>query len=60
MEKDRRLANLESRVDDLEQYTRINSVIVTGLQIKLRSQLEWCMLTTRGRRGEMDADSTEQ
>lgn len=29
-EKDRRVADLESRVAELEQYSRINDVIVTG------------------------------
>lgn len=36
-EKDRRVADLESRVAELEQYSRINDVIVTGLRIKPRS-----------------------
>ncbi len=33
----RRIAFLENRVEDLEPYTRINNIIVTGLQIKPRS-----------------------
>lgn len=36
-EKDRRVAELENRVVELEQYSRINNVIVTGLRIKHRS-----------------------
>lgn len=36
-DKDRKIADLERRVDDLEQYSRINDVIVTGLRIKPRS-----------------------
>ncbi|KAJ8401986.1 hypothetical protein AAFF_G00372210, partial [Aldrovandia affinis] len=36
-EKDRRLDYLENRVADLEQYTRMNDIIVTGLRIKPRS-----------------------
>ncbi|CAL8236488.1 unnamed protein product [Boreogadus saida] len=36
-EKDKRIIHLESRVSDLEQYTRINNVIVTGLHVKPRS-----------------------
>ena len=32
-EKDKRIIHLESRVSDLEQYTRINNVIVTGLHV---------------------------
>ncbi|KAI4814130.1 hypothetical protein KUCAC02_003336 [Chaenocephalus aceratus] len=31
-EKDKRLEYLENRVEDLEQYTRINDVIITGLK----------------------------
>ena len=33
-EKDKRLDFLESRVQALEQYSRINDVIVSGLHIK--------------------------
>ncbi|KAJ8389951.1 hypothetical protein AAFF_G00112360 [Aldrovandia affinis] len=33
-EKDRRLDYLENRVADLEQYSRMNYIIVTGLHIK--------------------------
>ncbi|KAJ8404636.1 hypothetical protein AAFF_G00334990 [Aldrovandia affinis] len=36
-EKDKKIAILENRVADLEQYTRINDVIITGLSIKPRS-----------------------
>lgn len=36
-EKDRRLVYLESRVAELEQYTSISDVIITGLRIKPRS-----------------------
>ncbi|CAL8370339.1 unnamed protein product [Boreogadus saida] len=36
-EKDKRLDFLESRVQALEQYSRINGVIVSGLHIKPRS-----------------------
>ena len=32
-EKDKRILHLESRVSDLEQYTRFNNVIVTGLHV---------------------------
>jgi len=33
-EKDKRIAVLENRVADLEQYTRMNDVIITGLRVK--------------------------
>lgn len=35
--KDRQIASLEYRVAELEQYTRINDVVITGLQVKPRS-----------------------
>uniref|UniRef100_A0A3Q1EEL5 Reverse transcriptase domain-containing protein n=1 Tax=Acanthochromis polyacanthus TaxID=80966 RepID=A0A3Q1EEL5_9TELE len=37
MEKDKKIELLERRLDDLEQYTRLNDVIVTGLEIRPRS-----------------------
>ena len=37
VEKDKRIQTLEDRVSDLEQYTRMNDVIVTGIYIKPRS-----------------------
>ncbi|KAJ8333920.1 hypothetical protein SKAU_G00412390 [Synaphobranchus kaupii] len=36
-EKARKIALLENRVDDLEQYSRTNDIIVSGLDIKPRS-----------------------
>lgn len=36
-EKDQRIVELERRVDELEQYTRINDVVITGIKIKPRS-----------------------
>ncbi|KAI3371622.1 hypothetical protein L3Q82_024189 [Scortum barcoo] len=37
IEKEKRISFLENRVADLEQYTRMNDIIVTGLQIKPQS-----------------------
>lgn len=37
VEKDKHITSLENRVEDLEQYTRVNDVIITGLKIKPRS-----------------------
>lgn len=37
VEKDKQIAFLEHRVADLEQYSRMNDVIITGLEIKSRS-----------------------
>ncbi|KAJ8386078.1 hypothetical protein AAFF_G00177670 [Aldrovandia affinis] len=48
-EKDRRLDYLENRVADLEQYTRMNYIIVTGLRIKPRS---YAKAVTADHRGE--------
>ncbi|XP_063347932.1 uncharacterized protein LOC134640219 [Pelmatolapia mariae] len=36
-EKDRRIMDLERRVDELEQYTRTNDVVTSGIKIKPRS-----------------------
>ncbi len=60
LEKEKRIVFLENRVADLEQYTRINDVIVTGLQIKPRS---YAQAVTRGEgkeESEEDTHSVEQ
>lgn len=36
-EKGKMIENLEKRVDELEQYTRINDVVITGLKIRPRT-----------------------
>lgn len=60
-EKDKRLAYLESRVADLEQYTRINDIVITGLPIKPRSYARAVSAGSEGEPGcELDASSTEQ
>ncbi|KAI9525221.1 hypothetical protein NQZ68_009901 [Dissostichus eleginoides] len=59
-EKDKRRTYLESRVEDLEQYTRMNNVIVTGLNIKPRSYARALTVNNRGEPGELDVSSTEQ
>lgn len=48
-EKERRIAHLEGRVTDLDQYTRMNGVIITGLHVKPQSYT-WAVT----------ADSTEE
>uniref|UniRef100_A0A1A8B8A2 Uncharacterized protein n=1 Tax=Nothobranchius furzeri TaxID=105023 RepID=A0A1A8B8A2_NOTFU len=35
-EKDRQIMDLERRVDELEQYTRTNDVVISGIKIKPR------------------------
>lgn len=59
-EKDRRLVHLENRVADLEQYTRMNDVIVTGLRIKPRSYARAVTADNGGEPGEQDVSSAEQ
>ena len=59
-EKDRRLVELESRVAELEQYSRINDVIVTGLRIKPRSYALAVTTDNGGQTSEQDDRSAEQ
>lgn len=59
-EKDRRLVHLESRVAELEQYTRINDVIVTGLRIKPWSYARAVTDDNGGEPGEQEVNSVEQ
>lgn len=37
MKKDEKIAMLEKRIDDLEQHTRMNDLIITGLETKHRT-----------------------
>ncbi|CAL8360362.1 unnamed protein product [Merluccius merluccius] len=59
-EKDRRLADMEHRVAELEQYSRVNDVIVTGLRIKPRSYARAVTTDNGGEPGEQDDKSAEQ
>lgn len=59
-EKDRMIVELEKRVDDLEQYTRMNDVIITGLQIKPRSYANAVSNENNGEPGEEETRSTER
>lgn len=59
-EKDKQLAYLESRVADLEQYTRVNDVIITGLQVKPRSYARAVTPDGGKMTAKMDVNSTEQ
>ncbi|KAF3841553.1 hypothetical protein F7725_007415 [Dissostichus mawsoni] len=54
------LEYLESRLEDLEQYTRINDVIITGLKVRPRHMPGLWALTPGGEPGELDDNSTEQ
>ncbi|CAL8325988.1 unnamed protein product [Merluccius merluccius] len=62
-EKDKQLLYLDNRVADLEQYTRMNDIIVTGLQIKPRSYAKAASATVNNgdqEPNELDAISVEQ
>ena len=61
-EKNNRLAFLENRVADLEQYMRMNDVIVSGLKIKPWLYAQAVTVTTDHdcEPGESVSDSVEQ
>lgn len=59
-EKDRRLLQLENRVAELEQHTRINDVIITGLHIKPRSYARAVTDDSGGEPSEQEVSSVEQ
>ncbi len=59
-EEDRRLVDVENRVADLEQYSRINDDIVIGLRIKPRSYARAVTADNRGEPCEQDDRSAEQ
>lgn len=56
--KDRRLAELETREAELEQYSRINNVIVTGLRIKPRSYARAVTTNNSGEPGEQEQEES--
>ena len=58
-EKDKKIFSLENRVDELEQYTRINNIIITGLETKPRSYAQAATRMTGGDTSEEDATSVE-
>ena len=60
-QKDTRIGELERRLDDLEQYSRMNDVIITGLKIKPRSYAQAVDTNKNGGEpSEEDLSSTEQ
>ncbi|CAL8305163.1 unnamed protein product [Merluccius merluccius] len=62
-EKDKQLLYLDNIVADLEQYTRMNDIIVTGLQIKPRLYAKVASATVNNgdqEPNELDAISVEQ
>lgn len=62
VERDRKIAELERKVEDLEQYSRINDVIMTGLKIKPRSYAQAAASGTGNEEepSELEANSAEQ
>ncbi|KAK1897809.1 Laminin-like protein epi-1 [Dissostichus eleginoides] len=67
IEKDKKITFLENRVADLEQYTRMNDLIISGLKTRHRSYARAAVAsedTAAGRRGadalEVDRVSLEQ
>ncbi|KAJ8279327.1 hypothetical protein COCON_G00063930 [Conger conger] len=60
-EKEKVISSLENRVADLEQYTRINDIIVSGLEIKPRSYAKAVSSTMSGEDAsdERDLNSVE-
>ncbi|ROL41279.1 hypothetical protein DPX16_5388 [Anabarilius grahami] len=59
-EKDKRIASLEYRVADLEQYTRMNDIVVSGLETRPRSYARAVTTTVGGELTDLDMDSMEQ
>lgn len=59
-EKDKRITDLERKVEELEQYSRINDLVVTGLKINPRSYARAVTADSGGEPGEMEVSSAEQ
>lgn len=59
-EKDKMVALLECRVADLEQYSRINDVVVSGMQTKPRTYARAVSTAASSELTEPDQDSIEQ
>lgn len=60
IEKEKWIMSLENRVADLEQYTRMNDIILTGLEIKPRSYARAVATRNEGETSDQDAASVEQ
>lgn len=59
-EKDMKILQLENRVADLEQYSRMNDIIITGFTVKPRSYARAVDINIRDPAAEIDTSSTEQ
>ncbi|CAJ1081219.1 hypothetical protein DPX16_5388 [Xyrichtys novacula] len=60
MEQEKKIAFLENRVSDLEQYSRMNDVVVSGLQTKPRPYARAVSTETSSETTMPDQDSIEQ
>ena len=58
--KDNRIMLLKNRFGDLEQYSRLNDIIVTGLEPKPCTYARALTTLNRGETGEQDAAYDEQ
>lgn len=58
-EKDKKIAFLEDRVANLEQYTQANDMIISGLKIKPQSYARAVASDNEGEPGELHSDSVE-
>ncbi|XP_061783494.1 uncharacterized protein [Nerophis lumbriciformis] len=59
VEKDRRIVDLEQRVDELEQYSRMNDVVITGIKIKPRNYAR-AVTASSGEPSVQETQSVEQ
>lgn len=59
-EQEQRIVELERRVDELEQYTHMNDVVITGIKIKPRSYACAVATDNGGEPSELEVHSVEQ
>lgn len=59
-EKDKRIASLECRVADMEQHSRMNDIVVSGLETRPRSYARAVTTIGSGELIDTDMDSVEQ
>lgn len=58
-EKDQRIVDLERRVDELEQYSCVNDVVITGIKIRPRSYAR-AVAADSGELSDQEIQSVEQ
>lgn len=59
-EKDKRIASLECRVADMEQHSRMNDIVISGLETRPRSYARAVTATDSGELVDPAMDSVEQ